>query len=166
GRDGINDLKRLAGLYVAIGREGSGTYLTALSLFQRASVVPAAMVAISAAEGLAQLRAGRIDAVVYVAASPVRLLRHAVNQSDGFVLVPITAPAIIDAYATTEIPAGTYPWQPTVVSTVAVTAMLVAPDRDPQYCEKNGQFAPHLIAGFGWLGTTRPPQRPRVYRQP
>lgn len=161
-RGGINDLNGLAGLYVAIGREGSGTYLTALSLFQRAGVVPAAMVAINAAEGLAQLRAGRIDAMVYVAASPVRLLRDAVKQSDGFVLVPITAPAIIDAYATTEIPAGTYPWQPTVVSTVAVTAMLVAHDRDRQYCETIGQFAQHVIAGFGWLVTNGHPYWQRV----
>jgi uncharacterized protein len=150
-RGAINDLNGLAGRYVAIGREGSGTHLTALELFRLIGVVPAAMVAIEAAEALAQLRAGRIDAIVYVAGRPVRLLHDAVKQGDGFVLVPVTAPAIIDVYAATEIPAGTYPWQSTAVPTVTVTAALVAYDPGRRYCETIGQLARHVVAGLGWL---------------
>src|SRR5262249_57304811 len=144
-------LNGLAGHYVAIGREGSGTYLTALALFQLVGVVPAAMVAIDGAEALAQLRAGRIDAMVYVAAAPLRLLRDGVKLEDGFALVPVTAPAILDVYVATEIPAGTYPWQPAALPTVAVTAVLVAHDPERRYCEAIGQFAPHAVAGLGWV---------------
>jgi TRAP transporter TAXI family solute receptor len=161
-RGGINDLNALAGRYVAIGREGSGTYLTAAALFRLARVVPAAMVAIDAAEALAQLRAGRIDAIVYVAGHPVRLLRDAVKPADGFVLVPVTVPAILDAYAATEIPAGTYPWQRTAVPTVAVTAVLVAHDPGRRFCETIGEFARHVIAGRGWLVQNGHPYWERV----
>jgi TRAP transporter TAXI family solute receptor len=161
-RDGINDLNGLAGHYVAIGREGSGTYLTALALFQLVGVVPAAMVAIDGAEALAQLRAGRIDAMVYVAAAPLRLLRDGVKPREGLALVPVTAPAILDGYAATEIPAGTYPWQPAAVPTVAVTAVLVAHDPGRRYCEAIGQFAQHVVAGLGWLVTNGHPYWQRV----
>ena len=161
-RGGIDALNRLAGRYVAIGREGSGTYFTAVALFQLARVMPAAMITMDAADALAQLRAGRIDAMVYVAARPVRLLRDAVKPRDGFVLVPVTAPAILDAYAASEIPAGTYPWQPTAVSTVAVTALLVAHDPGRRYCDMIGQFAQHVLVGLSWLVNNGHPYWRRV----
>jgi TRAP transporter TAXI family solute receptor len=161
-RRGINELKGLAGGYVAIGHEGSGTYLTAVALFRLAGVVPAAMITIDGAEALAQLRAGRIDAMVYVAGRPLRLLRDAVKPADAFVLVPVTSPAILDAYAPSEIPAGTYPWQSTAVPTVAVTALLVAHDPGRRYCETIGQVARHVIAGLGWLVNNGHPYWKRV----
>src|SRR5262249_18139519 len=133
-RAGIKHVGGLTGQLVAIGREGSGTYLSALALFQLAAVVPGAMIAMDGAEALAQLRAGRIDAMVAVAGHPVRLFRDGVKSQDGLALVPITAPAILEAYAATEIPAGTYPWQPNAVPTVAVTALLVVHDAGGRHC--------------------------------
>jgi uncharacterized protein len=161
-RSGINNLNGLARRYVAIGREGSGTYLTALRLFRLAGVVPAAMVTLDVNEALSQLRVGHIDALLYVAGHPVRLLRDAVTRNDGFILLPITAPAILDAYAATEIPAGTYPWQTTAVSTVAVTALVVAYDPNGRYCEAIGEVARHVMAGLGWLMTNGHPYWKRV----
>ena len=161
-RGGISDLEGLMGLRVAIGREGSGTYLTALTLFQLAGIVPGAIVATDGAEALTQLRAGRIDAMIYVAGHPVGLLRDGVTRGDGLALVPVTAPPIVDAYATTEIPAGTYLWQPAAVRTVAVKAVLVTHDPGRRHCETIGRFAQYVIAGLGWLVENGHPYWKRV----
>lgn len=150
-RAGVTDIQDLAGQRVAIGREGSGTYLTAIAIFQLAGVAPAAMIAMDGAEAVARLRAGRIDAMVAVAAHPVRLLRDAVHVRDGLSLVSVTTPAILNAYAATEIPARTYPWQPGAVRTVAVKALLLAYDPDRSHCAIIGQFAQQVLAGLGWL---------------
>jgi uncharacterized protein len=161
-RAGINDVSALKGRLVAIGREGSGTYLTALALFQLAGVAPAAMITMDGAQALAHLRAGRIDAMVSVAAHPVRLLRDAVKLDDGLAFVPVTAPAILDAYAATEIPAGTYPWQPNAVPTVAVTALLVAHDAGRHHCATIGRFAQIVVEGLPWLVKNGHPYWKRV----
>ena len=66
GKRGINDFDDLAGKRVAIGREGSGTYLTARVFFQVSDIKPASTVLIDTDEALAELKAGRIDAMFYV----------------------------------------------------------------------------------------------------
>jgi TRAP transporter TAXI family solute receptor len=161
-RAGIKDIGGLAGQLVAIGGEGSGTYLTALALFQLAAVVPGAMIAMDGAEALAHLRAGRIDAMVSVAGHPVRLLHDGVTLQDDLALVPVTAPAILDAYAATEIPAGMYPWQPNAVPTVAVTALLVVYDAGRRHCATIGRLAHHVVEGLGWLVENGHPYWKRV----
>ena len=75
GRKGDPDFDDLADRRVAIGREGSGTYLTARLLFKVSEVVPKEMVLIDTDEALAELKAGRIDAMFYVAGYPVRAVR-------------------------------------------------------------------------------------------
>jgi len=150
-RTGIKDLDGLRGRLVAIGRESSGTYLTALALFQLAAVVPAAMITMDEVQALAHLRAGRIDAMVSVVGHPMRLLREGVRLQDNLALLPVTAPAILDAYAATEIRAGTYPWQPNAVATVAVTALLIVHDADGRHCAMIGRLAQRVVEGLGWL---------------
>ena len=71
GRRDIGTFDDLAGKRVAIGREGSGTYLTARLLFKLSEVAPAEMVPIDTGEALAALRAGKVDAMFYVAGYPV-----------------------------------------------------------------------------------------------
>ena len=53
------DFDDLAGKRVAIGKEGSGTYLTAKLLFEVSEVRPAEMVSVGTDEALAQLKRGR-----------------------------------------------------------------------------------------------------------
>src|SRR5215470_1923926 len=65
GRRGIADFEDLAGKRVAVGRDGSGTFLTARVLLQLSDVKPAAMVPIDTDEALGELKAGRIDAMFY-----------------------------------------------------------------------------------------------------
>ena len=81
GRSGIADFDDLADRRVAIGREGSGTYLTARLLFKVSEVQPKEMVPIDTDEALAELKAGRIDAMFYVAGYPVKLLTEGVTAA-------------------------------------------------------------------------------------
>jgi TRAP transporter TAXI family solute receptor len=141
GRRGIADFDDLAGKRVAVGRDGSGTYLTARLLFKLAEVAPSEMVPIDTTEALTALKAGRIDAMFYVAGYPVKLLKDDVQASDELVLVPITSKSIVEFYPRAEIPSGTYPWQTAAVSTVAAKAVLVSFDFRRKDCDTVGKVA-------------------------
>jgi hypothetical protein len=141
GRRDIADFDDLADRRVAVGREGSGTYLTARLLFKVSEVQPREMVFIDTDEALAELKAGRIDAMFYVAGYPVKLLTEGVADADGLALLPITNKSILEFYPNVEIPANTYAWQPTPVRTVAVKAVLVSYDFRRTDCENVGRFA-------------------------
>jgi TRAP transporter TAXI family solute receptor len=106
GRRDIASFDDLADKRVAIGRDGSGTYLTSRLLFKTSEVVPKEMVPIDTDEALAELKAGRIDAMFYVAGYPVRLLTEKVTADDGLALIPITNKSIAEFYPVVEIPAG------------------------------------------------------------
>src|SRR5215813_12659040 len=140
GRRGIADFEDLTGKRVAIGRDGSGTFLTARLLFQLSDVKPSTMVPIDTDEALAELKAGRIDAMFYVAGYPVKLLREGVTEGDQLRLVPITNKSITEFYPRAEIPAAAYAWQPEAVSTVAVKAVLTSFDFRGKNCDAIGQF--------------------------
>ena len=93
GRRDIASFDDLADKRVAIGREGSGTFLTTRLLFKVSEVLPKEMVPIDTDEALAELKAGRIDAMFYVAGYPVKLLSEKVTAEDGLALIPITSTA-------------------------------------------------------------------------
>jgi len=150
-RGGIAGFEDLADKRVAIGREGSGNYLTARLLFNLSEVAPREMVPIDTDEALAELKAGRIDAMFYVAGYPVKLFAEGVTEADGLALVPILDKTIAEYYASSEIPAGTYGWQTRPVPTVAVKAALVSFDYRRLNCEAVGQFAKTLADNMEWL---------------
>src|SRR5260370_15848133 len=104
GRRGISDFDDLAGKRVAIGRDGSGTYLTARLLFKLSEVAPSEMVPIDTGEALGELKAGRIDAMFYVAGYPVKLLKEEVAEKDGLEPIPITNKSITELYPRADIP--------------------------------------------------------------
>ncbi len=151
GRRGITDFDDLAGKRVAIGREGSGTYLTARLLFKLAEVTPAESVLIDTGEALAELRAGRIDAMFYVAGYPIKLFKEDVTDADQLVLIPILNKSIVEFYPRTEIPANVYAWQPAAVNTVAVKAVLVSFDFRRKDCDNVGRFAQLLSSRLDQL---------------
>ena len=151
GRKEITDFDDLTDRRVAIGREGSGTYLTARLLFKVSDVVPKEMVLIDTDEALAELKAGRIDAMFYVAGYPVKLLSEGVTEADGLALIPITNKSITEFYTRAEIPARTYPWQPQVLSTVAVKAVMISFDFRRKDCDIIGQFAQSISTNLAWL---------------
>jgi TRAP transporter TAXI family solute receptor len=121
GQQGIADFDDLADRVVAIGEEGSGTYLTAKILFEVSEVKPRELVAIGTDEGLAQLKQRKIDAMFYVAGQPVKLFSEAVTAQDKLALIPITNKSILDFYLDVQIPAKTYEWQDQLVNTLSPT---------------------------------------------
>ncbi len=151
GKKDIGDFDGLEGKRVAIGEDGSGTYLSARLLFEVSGVKPKEMAMIGTNEALARLKANQIDAMFYVAGSPVKLFSEGVTESDGLALIPNTNKKVREFYQETKIPAGTYPWQPTEVDTVAVKAVLVSYDFRYQGCEAIGQFSRILQENIGWL---------------
>lgn len=151
GRGEIADFDDLADKRVAIGREGSGTYLTARLLFKVSEVQPREMVLIDTDEALAELKAGRIDAMFYVAGYPVKLFAEGVSDTDGLALIPITNKSIVEFYPTVEIPARTYSWQANPLNTVAVKAVLVSYDFRRADCDYVGRFSQILQSNLEWL---------------
>jgi TRAP transporter TAXI family solute receptor len=151
GRRGIRDFDDLAGRRVAIGRDGSGTYLTARLLFKLSEVAPSEMVPIDTSEALAELKAGRIDAMFYVAGYPVKLLKDDVSEKDGLELIPITNKSITEFYPRADIPANVYEWQRSAVNSVAVKAVLVSFDFRRKDCDNVGRFAQTMSRQMNWL---------------
>jgi len=151
GKKGIRDFDDLTGKRVAIGRDGSGTYLTSRLLFKLSEVVPAEMVPIDTGEALAELKAGRIDAMFYVAGFPVKLLKDDVTEKDGLELIPITNKSITEFYPRADIPANVYEWQKTPVNSVAVKAVLVSFDFRRKDCDSIGRFAQTMQKQMPWL---------------
>ena len=151
GRKDIADFDDLADKRVAVGREGSGTYLTARLLFKVADVEPREMVNIDTDQALAELKAGRIDAMFYVAGAPVKLFAESVTAADDLALIPVTNKRITEFYPTAEIAPNTYRWQPNALSTVAVKAVLVSFDFRHLDCDHVGRFAQIVASNMGWL---------------
>ena len=151
GRRELADFDDLAGKRGAIGKEGSGTYLTAKLLFEVSDVAPAEMVSVGTDEALAQLKRGDIDAMFYVAGLPVKLFEGDVTEEDGLALIPITNKNIVEFYPIAEIPAKTYSWQHETVNTVAVKAVLVSFNFRRANCEYVGKFAQILSENMDWL---------------
>jgi TRAP transporter TAXI family solute receptor len=141
----------LADKRVAIGREGSGTYLTTRLLFKLSEVAPREMLNIDTDEALAALKAGKIDAMFFVAGYPVRLLSEGVTAADDLALMPITNKDLTEFYPRASIPTGVYAWQPEPVETVAVKAVLVSFDFRKNDCDNVGKFAQIMASNTDWL---------------
>lgn len=150
-RRGITDFDDLANRRVAIGREGSGNYLTARLLFKLSEVTPREMLSIDTDQALTELKAGNIDAMFYVAGYPVKLFTESVSTTDELALIPITNKSVTEFYTRAEIPAGTYPGQPNAVSTVAVKAVMISFDFRRRDCDVIGQFAQTVSRNLEWL---------------
>ncbi len=151
GRSDIPDFDNLEGKRVAIGQEGSGSYLTAKLLFEVSGIKPSDMVTIGADEALPRLKAGKIDALFYVAGFPVKLFTEQVTAEDNLALIPIRNKNIIEFYPKTEIPAETYAWQTKNVNSVAVKSVLISYDFRMTNCRNVGRFADILEKNIDWL---------------
>jgi TRAP-type uncharacterized transport system substrate-binding protein len=136
---------------VAIGREGSGTYLTARIMLKMADITPREAVPIDTDEALTELKNGRIDAMFYVAGSPVKLFTEQVTEADNLALVPVLNKTVLEFYERADIPAKSYSWQPNAVQTAAIKAVLVSFDFRRADCEYVGRFAQILARNMEWL---------------
>lgn len=151
GRSSLTDFDALENKRVAIGKEGSGTYLTAKLFFAVSDIKPSAMVTIGTDDALTQLKAGQVDAMFYVAGLPVKLFDESVTSADDLKIVPIHNKNILEFYPPAEIPANTYSWQKETVKTAAVKAVLVSFNFRRANCDYVGRFAEILHDSLDWL---------------
>ncbi|MEZ5791995.1 MAG: TAXI family TRAP transporter solute-binding subunit [Nitratireductor sp.] len=128
----INSLADLKGRKVAIGAADSGTYLTATLVLDIMRVRNAERLAISSADALPKLMSGEIDALFYVAGAPAALFSDVRIDGSQLHLLDLSEPQLRAAYLASEIPSGTYPFQPEAVSTIAVKAVLMTFDFTPE----------------------------------
>ena len=151
---GIESFADLAGKIVATGPSGSGTSVTAGVLFTLAGIEPAERVELAASEALAQLERGALDAMIYVAGAPVKLLVDDIQASDDLHLVPVENTAIAAIYGEpVRLDASHYPWAKDGVRTAAVKAVLVTYDyqSNREKCAYVGDIAGLVRAEIGAL---------------
>lgn len=123
---GLRSIKELEGAIVSVGGAGSGTEMTANTLFDALgiSIVP---VNVSNTEAVSQLKEGNIGAAVFVLGKPGSII-ESIGRDDGLTLLPITLPKTIQgAYFETAFQAADYPNlvnAGTPVPTIAVGAVL------------------------------------------
>ncbi len=150
-RRGINEFDDLEGKRVAIGKEGSGTFLTSKLLFEVSGVIPKTTVTVGTLEAISMLKQGEIDAMFYVAGVPVTLFAEHVAKQDNLHLVTITNKSILEFYPDAVIPSGTYSWLESDVKTIAVKAVLTSFDFRRNNCDRVGEFAGVVYNNLGWL---------------
>lgn len=134
----VTSFDDLAGRCVAIGREGSGNYLTARLLFNVSEIAALEMVLIDTDAALAELKAGRID----LQRKPHR------GRPDG--PGAVVNKSITEFYPRAQIPASIHPWQGQAVETVAVKSVLVSFDFQ-RHCDVVGKFAKMVSDNMAWL---------------
>lgn len=131
GTKDINSLADLDGKRIAVGVEDSGTFLTASLVLDLAQVNPAERLTIDADASLKALTDGQIDAFFYVAGAPTKIFQSPDIDPARFHLVPISDPTLQAVYEPATIPAGSYPFQSDPVDVVAVKAVLMTYEYDP-----------------------------------
>lgn len=151
GQNVLHSFSDLQGKRVAIGKEGSGTYLTAQLLFEISGIQPSEKVTIGTNDALQALKEGSVDAMFYVAGYPVKLLSSEITDEDNLSLLTIQDNEIINFYPQTTIPAKTYSWQQEEVPTVAVKAVLISFNFRYANCQKVGRAGQLIYENMDWL---------------
>jgi TRAP transporter TAXI family solute receptor len=149
---GIKRLKDIAGKRVAVGEGESGTYLTAsfILLLSRIDVTP---VEVGQAEGLRRLLlpAGdpfKIDALFYVAGTPVKLFTENKALRDQLAGVAIDDPVVLERYTPAKLTSADYGWITDKVDTVQVRSVLMTYDFQKHQCQNVGMVANRLKANL------------------
>jgi TRAP transporter TAXI family solute receptor len=128
---GITDIRQLQGKKVNIDKAGSGTNLTARLIFQKLGIQPE-FTTYDQPSSYERLRRGEIQAAMYVAGRPVRVISD-LPEDSGLHLVPIPFEGeIADSYFPAKFTASDYP-------------RLVAPGQDV-----NTLAVGSILAVFNW----------------
>jgi len=130
----IGGLRDLAGRKVNFGVEGSGTAMTAETVFQSLGL-EVEPVYLDQPLALQKIRDGEIAATIYVAGKPASAIAD-LSRDDGFRLVPVDYdPALQEAYLPTTFTNEDYPGlvpQAAPVRTIAVGAVMAVYDWNPE----------------------------------
>jgi len=152
GRNGLYTLADLEGKTVSIGPADSATAMTAATILDIAGVSPGRIETLAAAEALAALKAGRIDAMFLVAQQPSPLLRDEVGVDDGISMVEIFDTRLEEGnYLPVTISRDAYPWLAMNTASVGVRTALVAYGYRGAHCTTIGRLAEAVSAGLDTL---------------
>ena len=135
----ISDLRDLAGKRVEIGLPNSGSRANAVLLLDAAGIRLEGLQAVQESgleQGLADLTAGQVDAVIATISAPARLIQDAAARGEVKLLslTPELRTVLADrgkGLVPMELPPATYPGQQQGIPTLAVTALLVAANTMP-----------------------------------
>jgi TRAP transporter TAXI family solute receptor len=149
---GIRKLKDIAGKRVAVGEGESGTYLTA-SFILLLSRIDVKQVEIAQTEGLRRLLLpasdpNKIDALFYVAGTPVKLFTETKALRDQLAGVTIDDPDVLQRYSPAQLTSEDYAWIPDKVDTVGVRSVLMTYDFQKDQCQNVGMVANRLKANL------------------
>lgn len=152
---GIKRLANIAGKRVAIGEGESGTYLTA-SFILLLSGIDVKPVEIGQVEGLRRLLLpasdpDKIDALFYVAGTPVKLFTDDKALRDQLAGVAIDDPNVLQRYSPTQLTSEDYAWIPGKIDTVQVRSVLMTYDFQKNQCQNVGMVANRLKANLAAL---------------
>ena len=128
----INSLSGLNGRRVAVGVEDSGTFLTASLVLDLAGVTPAERLTINADTSLQMLLDGHIDAFFYVAGAPAKIFQTEQIDPEKLHLLSVTDPTLSAVYTPSRIEAGIYPFHQETIDVVAVKAVLMTYEYNPE----------------------------------
>lgn len=136
----IPDFTSLSGKRIAIGNEGSGSWLTAMNLFALTGIEPAKILRMRPAEAVVAVLDGEADAMLFVGGKPVKLFKnidelkmaHRNNayaaQVRNLHFLALTDPRLLEEYEPSRIAQSDYGFVEDTVPTIAVRAMLVSYD--------------------------------------
>jgi TRAP transporter TAXI family solute receptor len=150
-RAGIGSVDELSGRRVNFGTEGSGTFMTAGIIFDELGL-DVEVTALPEPEALASLRAGEIDALVFVGGQPLTLVSQ-IEADAGLRLLPIPRGRVDAGYIEAELAAESYPRLIAPgerIPTLAVGAVMAAynwPAAHPRNA-KVSRFVDHFFADF------------------
>lgn len=145
----IQSIADLQNKIVAVGARGSGTNLTSELLFEISNVWPQRKVLLNEVNALAALSSGDIDAMFFVSGYPVKLFDNI--EGNDLHLVTINEEKFASFYQRSKIPAGTYSWQTSDVSTLAVKAMLMTYDFVDERCSMANTMTGLIKENLSWL---------------
>jgi TRAP transporter TAXI family solute receptor len=163
-RAGIASFSDLAGRKVSIGAPGSGHALTA-SVLLRQQRLDVEQILLDPSTSLARLRAGEIDAMIYVAGKPVALFDK-LSRTDGLHFVPVDEPSLRDLYVDAELSPKEYPGlldRP--VKTVMVAAVLAAFGSFQDSSERGKKSCAFVVQFFDKLHELRLPGRHEKWKE-
>ena len=122
------------------------------------NINPKATLTRTADKALAKLLSGEIDAFFYVSGAPTPLLTSANIDPNRFHLVPIADARLQSTYTQTRLAPWTYTFQRQALDTIAVKAVLMTYDYNPQgnpynqqSCKAVADVANQILARFSDL---------------
>ena len=151
GRPGIAEFDDLSDRRVAIGREGSGTYLTARLLFNVSEVHPGRW-SYRHRRGAGGAEGGPHRRDVLCGRVPGKALQRGSHRGRRvWRSLPSLNKSITEFYPRSGDPGEHIPWQSKAVDTVAVKAVLISFDFRRRDCDTVGRFAKTISDNMDWL---------------